>query len=398
MIATTRLAGRLKGDIKRGQVAITLVNAADAFVERVRLHQLAANQPVSARPISDILRGTGVALMCGTVNSIDVARRTVAVQTDAGAEVLAYDQLVYALGSTIDQDSVPGVREHAYVLTPRGPQSAAALREVLPTLNANGDGRLLVCGGGATGIEAAAEFAEAYPNLQVELVTQGAFARFMNPDIAAYMRRSLERLGVTIHDQTTITEVRADAALTASGSVIAHDVCLWAGGFSVPPLARATGLAVNARGQIVIDPFMRSVSHPEIYAAGDAADPLEAPGVTVRMAAFTATVMGAHCADCLSAAIRKQQPKPLSFAYAGQAISLGQRDAIGFNIYPDDRPHGPYFTGPRASQVRNIFVRLLANLPKIERRWPGSFRWFGTKRYAAMQRKGLKPALPLRHD
>src|SRR5215212_2054381 len=136
MIATTRLAGRLKGDLQRGQVAITLVNAADVFVERVRLHQLAANQPISYRAISDILRGTGVAFMRGTVNDIDVARRTIEVQTDAGIEAIGYDQLVYALGSTIDRDSVPGVREHAYVLTPSGPQSAVALREVLTNLNA----------------------------------------------------------------------------------------------------------------------------------------------------------------------------------------------------------------------------------------------------------------------
>ena len=56
--------------------------------------------------------------------------------------------------------------------------------------------------------------------------------------------------------------------------------------------------SVNERGQIVIDPYMRSISHPDIYALGDAAYPLEAPGVAVRMAAFTAAVMGAHGADC----------------------------------------------------------------------------------------------------
>jgi NADH:ubiquinone reductase (H+-translocating) len=38
-------------------VAITLVNAADVFVERLRLHQVAANQAVARRPIADILRG-----------------------------------------------------------------------------------------------------------------------------------------------------------------------------------------------------------------------------------------------------------------------------------------------------------------------------------------------------
>jgi NADH dehydrogenase FAD-containing subunit len=109
-LATARLAGRVRPDIQRGQVAITLVNAADVLVERLRLHQLAANRPIVQRPIADMLCGTGVSFMRGMVTGMDVARRTIAVQTDAGAEPLGYDQLVYALGSTIDQDSVPGVR------------------------------------------------------------------------------------------------------------------------------------------------------------------------------------------------------------------------------------------------------------------------------------------------
>jgi NADH dehydrogenase FAD-containing subunit len=393
------LAGRLKREVARGQATITLVNAADVFIERLRLHQLAANRPIAQRPIAGILRGAGVSFRSGVATGIDASRRTVDVRTDAGVESLGYTYLVYALGSTIDRDSVPGVREHAYVLTPSGPRSAIALREVLPTLNANGrGGRLLVCGGGATGIEAAAEFAEAYPNLQVQLVTQGDFGRFMQPAIAEYMRRALERLGVTIQDQTTIAEVRANQALTASGAVLAHDVCLWTGGFGVPGLAREAGLTVNQRGQIVIDPFMRSVSHPDIYALGDAAHPLEAPGVAVRMAAFTAVVMGAHGADCVSAAVRGRQPRPFSFAYAGQAISLGQRDAIGFNTYPDDRPRRPYFTGKLGYDIREFFVRLLADLPNIERRRPGVFLWLGKGRYAANKRRGLRRSQPLRHE
>jgi NADH dehydrogenase FAD-containing subunit len=166
----------------------------------------------------------------------------------------------------------------------------------------------------------------------------------------------------------------------------------------VPALAREAGLTVNARGQIVIDPFMRSVSHSEVYAIGDAADPREPPSVPMRMAAYTAVVMGAHGADCVSAAILGRQPRPFSFAYAGQAIALGRRDAIGFNTYPDDRPHWPYFTGRVGSSVREFFVRLLCDLPGIERRWPGTFLWLGKRRYAAGKRRASPGTQSLRHE
>src|SRR5690606_38675844 len=202
--------------------------------------------------------------------------------TDSGDRQIGYDYLVYALGSTIDRDSVPGVREHAYVLTPSGEKSAAALREVLPKLNAIG-GSVLIAGGGATGIEAAAEFAESYPNLRVRLVTQGEFGTFINQKVATYMERTLRRSGIIVQDRTTIAEIRANEALTSTGDIIPFDLCLWTGGFRALTLPQEAGLAVNELGQILTDPFMRSISHPEIYAAGDAAQPVEEPGVPYRM-------------------------------------------------------------------------------------------------------------------
>jgi NADH dehydrogenase FAD-containing subunit len=81
---------------------------------------------------------------------------------------------------------------------------------------------------------------------------------------------------------------------------------------------------------------MRSISQPDIFAAGDAAQPVEEPGVPMRMSAFTAVVTGSHAADCLSDVLHGKTPQPLSFAYPGMCIALGQHEAIAFNIYPAD--------------------------------------------------------------
>ena len=104
---------------------------------------------------------------------------------------------------------------------------------------------------------------------------------------------------------------------------------------------------------------------------------------------------GAHGANCLSAALQGKQPKPFSFAYAGQAIALGRRDAIGFNTYPNDSPNLPYFTGKLGHNIREFFVQLLADLPNIERRWPGLFIWLGTGRYAAAKQQERRAAAPI---
>ena len=255
----------------------------------------------------------------------------------------------------------------------------------MPALHAAG--QVVICGGGPTGIETAAEFATAYPRLKVTPVTQAAFGEFLGSGVAKRMRRTLKRQGVTTTDQTLISEVEAKSIHTADGRTIPFDCCIWAGGFSVAPLARTAGLQVNARNQIIIDPFMRSLSHPEVYAVGDAASPAEQPGAPVRMSAVTATIMGAHGADCVSAKLRGASPTPLSFAYLGQGIALGRNQAIGFNNYPDDQPNPPYFTGWLGYQIREWFVNYLATAPQREKHWLGSFFWIGKGRYAAAKRR-----------
>ncbi len=374
---------RLAGKVARQNVHIALVNESDTFTERPRLLQFATNQVIQWRSLPQILRRTQVQFIQGRVTSIDPAHHEIVVVDQQHTHHMEYDYLVYALGSVTDRQTVPGLVEYAYTLAASGPLSAAALRETLPSVEAK-HGHVVICGGGATGIETAAEVATAYPHIKVHLVTKGPFSLFLGKTVASSIRRSLTRVGVEIIDQTTVAAVRAHSVVIDQGSEIPCDLCVWTGGFVALPLAREAGLAVNERNQIVVDPFLRSISHPEIYAIGDAAHPRENPGVpVVRMSAVTATIMGAHGADCLSAVLRGKTPRPLSFAYLGQGIALGRHNAIGFNNYPDDKPYPPYFTGWLGYLIREGFVRYLATATQR----PGIFVWLGKRRYASAQRQ-----------
>src|SRR5207245_8770383 len=100
---------------------------------------------------------------------------------------------------------------------------------------------VVVCGGGATGIETAAEVATAYPHLKVHLVTQGPLGLFLGKTVASSLRRSLTRVGVEIIDQTTVAAVRAHSVVLDQASEIPCDLCIWSGGFVAPSLAREAG-------------------------------------------------------------------------------------------------------------------------------------------------------------
>lgn len=72
-----------------------------------------------------------------------------------------YDSIVIALGSVIDFGSVPGARENTHGLT-----DVESIRVTTRRLDAApGGARIVVVGGGLTGIELATEVAETYPRL-----------------------------------------------------------------------------------------------------------------------------------------------------------------------------------------------------------------------------------------
>jgi len=390
---------RLAGKVAREPVQITLVDESDTFMVRPRLHEFATNQHVFRRSFSQILRKTQVQFLEARVTSLDPGQHRITVQ-DQQQHELEYDYLVYALGSMTDRQSVPGVAQYAYSLSARGPLSAAALRETLPTVQARG-GQVVVCGGGATGIETAAQVASVYPRIKVSLVTQGSLALSWGKNVADTIRRRLVSLGIEIVDQSTVRAVRAQSVVLDQERELACDLCIWTAGFVVQPLAWESGLAINERGQILVDPFLRSVSHPQIYAIGDAASPVEDPGVPhVRMSAFTAGIMGAHGADCLSAILAGKTPKPLSFAYLAQAIALGRHNAIFLALSPDDRPRPPYITGRLGSLTREAAVNFVVKATLAQRRFPGLFTWLGKGRYEQAQRQFAKeehPPLPAHH-
>jgi NADH dehydrogenase len=310
---------------------------------------------------------------------------------------LPYDYLVYALGSFVDQDAVPGLREHAYVLNPAGMMAGPQLKTRLAELK-NAPSRVLVVGGGATGIEAAAQIKGTNPGFRVELVTQGAFGAFKNERLRRHMLRAFAAQDIAIREYSHIKAVEAGAVITARNERLMADLVLWAGGFIAPALAREAGLAVNERNQLLVDPMLRATTQPEIFVVGDAASPLETPGAPYRMSVFAALVSGAHVADNLARHLRGRAMKPLSFAYYGQAVSLGLKDAVGFATYPVDAVVGPIYRGWLAVSLRNFFIWFLTFAIEMEKTLPGFLVWLGKGRYAASQRRkpSAQPEAPQR--
>jgi NADH dehydrogenase FAD-containing subunit len=349
-------AGRLAKRLHPAGTEITLVNADPEFVERVRMHQLATGQDLKRRALTDVFAGTGVQVRIAQVTAVDAERKTVDVVDDAAPGEIAYDTLVYALGSTAADGGVPGVAEHAHHIASK--QAALRLRARLADLAAGGT--VLVVGGGLTGIEAATEIAEARPDLEISLAARGGLGDRLGEKAQRHLREAIDRLGITLHEHTDIAGVEPTGAVTTDGRTIPAQVTVWTAGFAVHPLAAATTLQVSATGQVVVDDTMRSVSHPDVYAVGDAALAPGASGTPLRMSCASGVPTAQHAADAIAARLTGRQIPPNKIGYTAQCISLGRRDAVVQWVTPDDQPKPSAVTGKAAARLKEMICRAAA--------------------------------------
>ncbi|WP_157157472.1 NAD(P)/FAD-dependent oxidoreductase [Diaminobutyricimonas sp. LJ205] len=364
-------ANRLRSSLSPAEAAavrITVISPSAQFVERVRLHQVAAGSLASAaRPLQEMLHGD-IDVVSGSVTTIESAAQQVRVTTPNGTRVMPYDSLVYTVGSMAAL-STPGVAEHSH---PLADPNAASLAQA--TIAAGGPGqRIVVVGGGSTGVEAAAEIAEQHPAAQVTLLSSGPVLGRMRPSAQRDIRRVLDRLGIGIREGARVDRVQSDAVILTHGATVPFDVCIWAASFAVPQLAADSGLATDSSGRLLVDECLRSVEYPSIVGAGDAVRVPASVGAHLRMSCAAALPLGGAAADTVLARLRGQQPRPISIGYVVHCLSLGRKNGYIQLLAADDRPRRLHVRGPLAARIKEAIVRITVSGPLKERSKPRSY-------------------------
>ncbi|MFD6884960.1 NAD(P)/FAD-dependent oxidoreductase [Streptomyces sp. NPDC059957] len=343
------VAGNLARRLSPADTEITVVNAVPDFVERLRLHQVAAGQDIGTRPLAEVFAGTGIRLRLARVTALDPERRVVAVaDADGGADELGYDTLLYALGSHGDDRGVPGAADHAFDVATR--PSALRLRERLDGLREGGS--VVVVGDGLTGIETATEIAESRPGLSLTLIARGELGAALSAGARGHLRRACDRLGITVLEHTAVEAVEATRVLCADGTALPSDATVWTAGFAVHPLAAAAGLAVTESGRILVDATMRSLSHPDVYAAGDSVHTLGANGLPLPMSCASAGFTGMQAMKAIVGTLTGGRTGHVKLDYPGNHISLGRRDGILQFVDQEARAKPKYVGGRKAARIK----------------------------------------------
>lgn len=298
----------------------------------------------------------------GSIESIDRTARTLTTAPlldERGEEVIGrhtirYDYLVLAMGGISNDFGVPGVREHAMFLEDR-PQADRFRQKLLNACfrtnhaQQTGDSkarvRVSIVGGGATGVELAAELynaAKALRNyglevfdettLEVSLIEAGPrILPALDESLAATAKHELQKLGVRVLDRTQVVKLEHKAVHTGDGTVIDADLIVWAAGVKgAEEIKTMSDLALTRGNQIIVRPTLQSETDDRIFALGDCASCI-LPG---RDRPVPPRAQSAHQMASLvfTNLVRAQAQQPLKdFAYHdhGSLVSLSRFSTVG---------------------------------------------------------------------
>ncbi|MFF3920558.1 FAD-dependent oxidoreductase, partial [Streptomyces sp. NPDC001852] len=203
-----------------------------------------------------------------------------------------------------------------------------------------------------------AEIAETRPGLSVALVARGELGASLSVGARSHLRQACDRLGITVLEHTEVEAVEAARVLCADGTALASDATVWTAGFAVSPIAAAGGLEIAENGRIVVDRTMRSLSHPNVYAAGDSAYAVGDNGRPLPMSCASAGYTGMQATAAIVGRLTGRKIPNAKLEYLGNHISLGRRDGILQMVDGEGQAKPKYVGGWKAARIKAAILKM----------------------------------------
>lgn len=191
---------------------------------------------------------------------------------------VAFDLLSINIGSTPAIISVPGTAEYAIPAKPV-PKFLSAWNQLLKDVAANPEKpiKIAIVGGGAGGVELALamhsrldKFSKQNP--EIHLFHSGSYLLpNYNQWVGHRLQKILTQREIQLHLSEKVCEVEPHKVICESDLVIECDRIFWVTQASAPTWLQASGLATDTKGFIGVGDTLQSVSHPQVFAAGDIA-------------------------------------------------------------------------------------------------------------------------------
>ena len=333
-------AGRVAAvRLARAGAKVTLVDPRETLWEKVRLHHQAADGELPPRALAPLMASVGVDVVQGRATLV----REGEVELEDGRRLPA-QHIALTLGVRTAED-LPG-SEHTLALD--CPEHARLLHAHVE----RGD-HVLIIGSGFTAVELAGALVA---HTRVTLVGSG----FTSTSALQQATGALANQGVRCV-AGRVLRVSPGVAHLASGDVSAN-VIVRCTGNQAPPLAAASGLAVDEVGRAIAGRDLCIT--PWCSGAGDAISIREMPWVGTGCA--VAMPMGAHLAKTVLARLNGVAPPPFTYGWGGRIIEAGSTAVFQRTTRAGHERHATTHRG--WWWTKQFIVRYTTWAPEVERR------------------------------
>lgn len=350
---------------KFGPQHVYLVDKAGDHIWKPSLHEVAAGTlDIHREGLSYFMlaKDCGFTFIFGEVAHVDRDAQLIQLKpvfSDQQVEVfparnLHYDTLVLAVGSKSNFFGTPGAAEFAIALDSTAEAERFRLRFLHELVTANRKKvehadyvlNVGIVGGGATGVELAAELREACadavfyglnsldPQKDIQITLLEGSDRILSalPEkmSAAAQDLLLER-GITVATSVRVAKVEANALYDAQGTRYPVDLCVWAAGIEAPVFLKQLRLDTNRINQLVVDSQLRT-SDPAVFAIGDCAQtPWGREGQYLPARAQVAHQQANFLLPIMAGRIRGSEIGKRTFRFRdyGSLVSVGHSRGVG---------------------------------------------------------------------
>jgi NADH dehydrogenase len=360
------LVRRLGAKLGRDAFDVILLERNSTHIWKPLLHEVAAGSlDANLDEVGYRSHGHrwGYRYFYGSLEGIDRDARQVIVAPvpdEDGTELIGrhrirYDYLVIAIGAVSNDFGTPGAKEFCLFLDDRDQADRFRQRllnhclRVSRTLSENpgADAKveIAIVGGGATGVELAAELYNAAAGLRhyglevfdesrlkVTLIEAGPRILPALPEkLAQAAQEELEALGVRVLTGTAIVAVTAEAMMTKGGETIPADLKVWAAGVRAPEILKEiAGLETTRGNQLVVKPTLQTTRDARIFAIGDCCFFLpEGEQRPVPPRAQAAHQMASTAYRNILALIRNRPLEAFVYRDKGSLVSLSRYSTVG---------------------------------------------------------------------
>ena len=336
--------------LKTPEFQVTLIDQHNYHLFQPLLYQVAtaALSPADiAGPVRSVVRDNlNVSVILAQVSGIDLARSEVLAE----GRRIPFDDLIIATGARhayFGHDDwaahAPGIKtiDDATYLRRR---ILLAFEKAETEPDPDERRRLLnfvIVGGGATGVEMAGAIAELAKRAlaadfrlidprSARIILLEAGPRLLpsfEPSLSAAAQRSLEKLGVEVRLDSSVTEVDATGVSIGSERIETR-TAIWAAGVMASPAGRWLDTETDRAGRVMVNPDLTLPGHPNVFIIGDTAHLAGRDGNLLPGVAPVAKQQGKYVAKLLRARLAGKTLPPFRYRDYGSLATIGRKSAV----------------------------------------------------------------------